>query len=406
MFFSNRSAFSSRNFMLYFCGNIFSVLGVWVQRLSLGWHAWQLSESAIIVGIVAAAQYIPLLILTPFFGVFADQFKPKKNAIVMHFILMFVATILSILTFIDSMDIIYLVFLSLLYGIANSAYSPVRLALIPALVSTNQLSSAVAISSAGFNLSRFLGPGIAGYIVAVYGLGYAYLVNAITYIPVIIILAFIKVKDLRNQQGIGESFFSRLKEGLVYTLNHELIKNVIIIAGISSFFGRGLIELLPVFAATIFEGDSGTLGVLMASSGFGAVIASIVYMTGYLDMKLSKAVLYGGYGMGLSCFLFAFTKSLWLGSLMISMIGFFITFVAVGSQSEVQMKVANELRGRVSSLWTIIVLGGPAIGSLIAGILSSLIDPKTTALLYSTMCICLLFYINRKDTKDNSVKKY
>ena len=203
MFVSKKSAFSSRNFTLFFCGNIFSVLGVWVQRLSLGWHAWQLSESAIIVGIVAAAQYIPLLILTPFFGVFADQFKPKKNAIVMHFILMFVAIILSILTFIDSMDIIYLIFLSLLYGIANSAYSPVRLALIPALVSTNQLSSAVAISSAGFNLSRFLGPGIAGYIVAVYGLGYAYLVNAITYIPVIIILAFIKVPDIRKQQGIG-----------------------------------------------------------------------------------------------------------------------------------------------------------------------------------------------------------
>ena len=91
---------------------------------------------------------------------------------------------------------------------------------------------------------------------------------------------------------------------------------------------------------------------------------------------------------------------------MISMLGFFIAFVAVGSQSEVQVKVANELRGRVSSLWTIIVLGGPAIGSLIAGILSSLIDPKTTALLYSTMCIFLLLYINRKDTKDNSVKKY
>ena len=181
---------------------------------------------------------------------------------------------------------------------------------------------------------------------------------------------------------------------------------MIIIAGVSSFFGRGLIELLPVFAATIFEGDSGTLGILMASSGFGAVIASIVYMTGYLDMRLSKAVLCGGYGMGLSCFLFAFTKSLWLGSLMIAIIGFFITFVAVGSQSEVQMKVDNELRGRVSSLWTIIVLGGPAIGSLIAGILASFVDPKTTALLYSTMCVSLLLCINRKHTKDNSVKKY
>ena len=95
-----------------------------------------------------------------------------------------------------------------------------------------------------------------------------------------------------------------------------------------------------------------------------------------------------------------------MGSLMIAIIGFFITFVAVGSQSEVQMKVTNELRGRVSSLWTIIVLGGPAIGSLIAGILASLVDPKTTALLFSTMCISFLLCINRKHTKDNSVKKY
>ena len=84
------SALSSKNFKLYFCGNIFSVLGVWIQRLSLGWHAWQLSESAFIVGLAAAAQYLPLLILTPFFGVLADQYKPRSSAIVMHLILIFV----------------------------------------------------------------------------------------------------------------------------------------------------------------------------------------------------------------------------------------------------------------------------------------------------------------------------
>lgn len=395
------SALSSKNFRLYFCGNIFSVLGVWIQRLSLGWHAWQLSESAFIVGLAAAVQYIPLLFLTPFFGVLADQYKPRSSAIVMHLILIFVALSLSVLTLINQMEIVSLLFLSFLYGVANSAYSPIRLALIPSLVSAKQLSSGVAISSAGFNLSRFIGPGIAGYIVTVYGLGYAYLVNAITYIPVVIVLAFIKVKEIKEISNKKEGFFEKLKKGMIYTFNHDVIKNVILIAGVSSFFGRGLIELLPVFTATVYDGGSETLAILMAASGLGAVLASLIYMSGVLDLKLSKAVFYGGFGMSIMCLFFALTENLIIGSLMVMMIGFFITFVAVGSQSEVQLNVANELRGRVSSLWTIVVLGGPAVGSLFAGVLANELGPKLTAMIFSSICLVILSFIAMKKVGQN-----
>ena len=395
------SALSSKNFRLYFCGNIFSVLGVWIQRLSLGWHAWQLSESAFIVGLAAAAQYIPLLFLTPFFGVLADQYKPRSSAIVMHLILIFVALSLSALTIINQMEIVSLLFLSFLYGVANSAYSPIRLALIPSLVSAKQLSSGVAISSAGFNLSRFIGPGIAGYIVTVYGLGYAYLVNAITYIPVVVVLAFIKTKEIKEISNKKEGFFEKLKKGMIYTFNHDVIKNVIVIAGVSSFFGRGLIELLPVFTATVYDGGSETLAILMAASGLGAVLASLIYMSGVLDLKLSKAVFYGGFGMSIMCLFFALTENLIIGSLMVMMIGFFITFVAVGSQSEVQLNVANELRGRVSSLWTIVVLGGPAVGSLFAGVLANELGPKLTAMIFSSICLVILSFIAMKKVGQN-----
>ena len=395
------SALSSKNFRLYFCGNIFSVLGVWIQRLSLGWHAWQLSESAFIVGLAAAVQYIPLLFLTPFFGVLADQYKPRSSAIVMHLILIFVALSLSVLTLINQMEIVSLLFLSFLYGVANSAYSPIRLALIPSLVSAKQLSSGVAISSAGFNLSRFIGPGIAGYIVTVHGLGYAYLVNAITYIPVVVVLAFIKVKEIKEISNKKEGFFEKLKKGMIYTFNHDVIKNVIVIAGVSSFFGRGLIELLPVFTATVYDGGSETLAILMAASGLGAVLASLIYMSGVLDLKLSKAVFYGGFGMSIMCLFFALTENLIIGSLMVMMIGFFITFVAVGSQSEVQLNVANELRGRVSSLWTIVVLGGPAVGSLFAGVLANELGPKLTAMIFSSICLVILSFIAMKKVGQN-----
>ena len=395
------SALSSKNFRLYFCGNIFSVLGVWIQRLSLGWHAWQLSESAFIVGLAAAVQYIPLLFLTPFFGVLADQYKPRSSAIVMHLVLIFVALSLSVLTLINQMEIVSLLFLSFLYGVANSAYSPIRLALIPSLVSAKQLSSGVAISSAGFNLSRFIGPGIAGYIVTVYGLGYAYLVNAITYIPVVVVLAFIKVKEIKEISNKKEGFFEKLKKGMIYTFNHDVIKNVIVIAGVSSFFGRGLIELLPVFTATVYDGGSETLAILMAASGLGAVLASLIYMSGVLDLKLSKAVFYGGFGMSIICLFFALTENLIIGSLMVMMIGFFITFVAVGSQSEVQLNVANELRGRVSSIWTIVVLGGPAVGSLFAGVLANELGPKLTAMIFSSICLVILSFIAMKKVGQN-----
>jgi len=402
MKFSSRSALSSKNFRIYFYGNILSVVGIWVQRLSLGWHAWQLSESAFIVGLVAAAQYLPLLLLTPFFGVFADQYKPRIGAVVMHIILMCVALILSFLTFMESMDVRYLVILSLFYGIANSAYSPIRLALIPVLVPSTQFSSAVAITSAGFNLSRFLGPGIAGFIVTFYGLGFAYFVNAITFLPVIFSLLIIKIPLVKNKEKLSESYFQKLREGFTYTLNHELIRNVILIAGISSFFGRGIIELLPAFAVTIYSGGSDTLAKLMAASGFGAVIASLIYMTGILDLRLRQAVLYGGYGMAVSCMLFAFTKNISLGIVIVTLIGFFITFVAVGSQSQVQVKVANELRGRVSSLWTIVVLGGPALGSLVAGLLINEFGAKLTIVVFSSVCILCLVYIQWRQTETSN----
>jgi predicted MFS family arabinose efflux permease len=315
-------------------------------------------------------------------------------------ILMCIAMILSFLTFMNLMDVSYLFVLTLFYGIANSAYSPIRLSLIPVLVPANQFSSAVAVTSAGFNLSRFLGPGIAGFIVTFYGLGFAYLINAITFIPVIISLLLLKIPTISKPLNSSDGYFQQLHQGFHYTLNHKVIRNVIIIAGISSFFGRGLIELLPAFTATTFGGGSAVLAELMAASGLGAVVASFLYMTGKLDFKLHKAVLYGSYGMVVSCLLFAFVESIIFGIVAVTMIGFFITFVAVGSQSQVQVQVANELRGRVSSLWTIIVLGSPALGSLLAGIMFSKFGARPTVITFSLTCLVLLVIINWFQSKN------
>jgi len=224
----HHSALRSKNFRIFLYGNTISVLGIWIQRLALGWQAWQLSESSLMVGLVAAMQFLPLLLLTPFFGVFVDRIRPRYGMIVMHCVLrprygmivmhcvlMLIATVLGMLTLTDRMTIEILLLLSLLHGIANSAYSPIRLALIPDLVEQSQFPSAVAISSVIFNTSRFVGPGLAGTIVSLWGLGFAYIANAVTYIPVILSLLIIRTIRQRPQPAKDQKYLAQLAEACI-----------------------------------------------------------------------------------------------------------------------------------------------------------------------------------------------
>lgn len=391
------SAFASRNYRKYLYGNIFSVLGVWIQRLALGWHAWQLSESALIVGVVAAAQFMPLVLLTPFFGVLVDQVNTRLAAVVMHIILAVIASGLAVLTLSGNMTVEWLIGLAFMHGLANSAYSPVRLALIPDLVRKEQFPSAVAIASMAFNISRFIGPGIAGAIVALYGLGSAYAINAITYLPVIYVLLIIRIDEHPPDPGAKKSYFAQLMEGLRYTRDHARIRQIILLSGVSNFFGRGILELMPAFAALIFDGDSSVLAALMAAAGVGAILASLVFSSRRFQSHLHALVVIGSIGVGLSIVLFGLVKTLPMGIFVVLMLGMFASLVSIGSQTEVQILVENRLRGRVMSLWTLVIMGGPAIGSVVAGAMAGDIGATYTSYSFAISCLLLILLVGIKN---------
>jgi len=390
------SAFSSRNYRKYLYGNLLSVLGIWIQRLALGWHAWQLSESALVVGLVAAAQFLPLVLLTPFFGVFVDQVSTRIAAIVMHSILALIACALGVLTLSGNMTVEWLVALAFMHGLANSAYSPVRLALIPDLVRKEQFPSAVAIASMAFNISRFIGPGIAGAIVALYGLGSAYVINAITYLPVIYVLSIIRIDEHPPDPTTKKPYFAQLMEGLRYTRDHRRIRQIILLSGVSNFFGRGILELMPAFAALIFDGGSSVLAVLMAAAGVGAILASLVFSSRRFHPHLHTVVVVGSIGVGLSIVLFGLVDGLPMGVFVVLLMGLFASLVSIGSQTEVQMLVENRLRGRVMSLWTLVIMGGPAIGSVVAGALAGDVGATYTSFAFASSCLLLILVVGIK----------
>lgn len=383
------SAFGSKTFRTYLYGNIFSVLGIWVQRLALGWQAWQLSESALVVGLVAAAQFMPTILFTPFFGVIVDRINAKSGAIVMHVIMTVIAFGLAALTFTNSMTTEWLLGLALMNGIANSAYAPIRLALIPDLVTKKQFPSAAAMTATIFNLSRFIGPGVGGAIVALYGLGYAYVVNAVTYIPVIFALCIIRI-DAHKPEHVGPTdYFGQLAEGFRYTRDHALILQLMLVAGVTNFFGRGLLELMPAFAALIFDGGSNELALLMSAVGFGAIAASLLLSLRTLQRRLTQVAFGGAIGVSLSIAMFGTVETLPAGIAVAASLGLFASLVSIGSQTEIQLHVENRLRGRVMSLWSLVIMGAPALGSVLGGSLAGNYGSSVTAFVFGAGCLAL-----------------
>ena len=365
---ARESALKSSRFRIYLGGNVFSVLGIWVQRLALGWQAWELSQSALVVGLVAAAQFMPTLVITPLFGVVVDRISPRIGSIVMHVILTMIAFVLTGLTFAGQMTSEWLLTLALANGVANSAYAPIRLALIPELVTRGQFPSAAAITATVFNLSRFVGPGVGGAIVALYGLGYAYLINAVTYIPVIFALMVIHTKPREVHEAGPSNYLGQLAEGFRYTLEHPVILQLILMTGISNFFGRGLLELMPAFTALIFSGGSSALAALMSGIGVGAICASLLLTQPFVQARLRAAAFVGVVGVGDGQSVSSVRSACCPPALRSPhLLGFFASLVSISSQTEVQLLVENRLRGRVMSLWTLVIMGAPAVGSVLGG---------------------------------------
>jgi len=386
----SHSALDSAYFRRYLFGNILSVLGIWVQRLALGWHAWELSESALIVGLVASAQFMPTIFFTPFFGVMVDRISARNGAIVMHIIMTSISFGLAGLTMAELMSTEWLLGLALAHGVANSAYAPIRLALIPELVTKAQFPSAAALTATVFNLSRFIGPGVGGAIVALYGLGFAYLVNAVTYIPVVFALLTIHTEPKVPDTTGPANYLGQLTEGIRYTGTHPLIFRLIVLTGISNFFGRGILELMPAFAAMIFSGGSSELAALMSAIGVGAITASLLLTQRFLQRRLRIAAHVGAAGVGFSIALFGAVSSLAAGVVVAAMMGMFASLVSISSQTEIQLAVENRLRGRVMSLWSLVIMGAPALGSVLGGSLASVFGPSPTSYAYAIGCLGLV----------------
>lgn len=385
-----RSAFTNRNYAIYMSCNSISLIGFWMQRVAVSWLAWALSRSEFWVGAVAFSEIAPLIVISPLFGVWADRFDRKTMAIIAQSLMLLQAFVLFLLAWLELLNIGLLFFLALTEGIIQAAYQPIRLAIIPNLVRKEDLVSAAAFTAVAFNVARFAGPALAGVVIVVSSPAMAILFNAASYLLIVTAWFFIRL-PVRERPVIQSSFFKDIRDGFHYVLDEKALFYMFMLLTVVSFFVRPVTFMFSAFVGAVYEAGPGTLALFTSSLGIGAVLAGLkLSMDGQTEGLVRKILLMTLVAIA-ALIGFATIRSTWVATLLVFVFGFAVTIVSVASQTLVQNRIDDAMRGRVLSLWAAFTRGAPALGVLVIGWFSSfygLMIPNTVAAL---CCLGSLF---------------
>ena len=380
-------AMKNRNYRLFFAGQGISLTGTWMQQVALGWLVYRMTNSALLLGVVGFAGQIPAFFLLPFAGAVADRYHRRKALLITQFLAMLQAAILAFLVLTDMITVRYIIMLSAVLGVINSFDMPIRQAFTVEMVDKKEdLGNAIALNSSMFNLARLIGPSVAGFLIAAAGEGICFLVNAVSYIPVIISLCVMDIA-YRENKGTGKGIFHALKEGFDYAFGFSPIRSILLLLALISFMGVSYQILMPVFAKDIFHGTSRTLGFFMAMAGAGA-LAGALFLAGrksVIGLVRMIAVSSGLFGAGLVAF--SFSRELWLSMAVIFVSGFSMMVVMASSNTILQTIVEDDKRGRVMSFYVMAFIGTAPFGSLLAGDLATRIGAPRVMLMGGMCCI-------------------
>jgi MFS family permease len=382
-------ALRERNFAIYTAGNGLSLVGTWIQRIAVGWVAWELTGSATWLGAVAFADLFPAVVLGVLGGAIADRVSQVRILVVGHVLMMLQALALAGLTLAGLTTVELLFALVLLGGMVTAFNQPARLALVPSLVPRQHLSTAVAINSINFNLARFIGPVIAGALIVASGAGAAFLANALSFLAFLLALSRLRLPPRLGDGGRASSLLADIAEGIRYTLSHQGLGPLLLLLLVFAVGVRPLAELLPGFADAVFGRGAPGLAALSAAIGVGAIGGGYWLAQRGQTGGLWPVVLAAAVAMGLCGLAFVATASFLVALLAAAAAGAAMVISGAGGQTIVHMTVEGRMRGRVLSLYGMMFRGGPAIGALIMGAIADLVGLRL-ALAAGAVCSLLL----------------
>jgi MFS family permease len=376
-----------RNFRLFFAGQSISLVGTWMQMVAIGWLVYHLTNSALLLGLVGFFSQIPSFVLTPFTGVFVDRWNRHRILVITQTLSMIQAFALAFLTLTGTINILSIILLSLSLGLINAFDMPARQSFVIEMVEKKEdLPNAIALNSSLVNVARFIGPAVAGLLVAAVGEGFCFLINGISYVAVIIALLAMKVNKITKRVSIN-NIPKEIKEGFKYSFGFAPIRSILLLLGLVSLVGMPYTVLMPIFAKDILHGGAHTLGFLMAAAGIGALVGGIYLASRKSVLGLVKILTFATGIFGLGLIIFAFSKNLYFSLSMMLVSGFGMLLQIAASNTLLQTITEDDKRGRVMSFFTMAFMGMSPFGNLIAGAMADKIGAPNTVLISGVICI-------------------
>jgi MFS family permease len=375
-----------RNYAFFMGGMAPSLLGSWMQRVGVGWLAWELTHSPAWLGAIAAADFAPILVLAPLAGAVTDRGHPLRQVQIAQALILAQAIGLTLLTFAGQMTIELLFGLSLLLGCLHPFSIAARHAVVPKTVPRDDFATAIALDSAIFQTSRFIGPAIAGILIPTVGVGgtfAAYAVGLAVFLAALFCLDLPPDRKAHGQNHILQD----VREGLAYVRGHPGIWPVFLLLSVISVLIRPLQDMLPGFAGGVFQAGPTGLAWLTASIGVGATISATWIATRGHVKGLARVFVVGCLGLGMATLGFVATTELWVALIFGALSGFTLNSMSTSTQALVQTAVADHMRGRVMSLYTLIFRGTPAIGSVAIGLLAERFGLRLTFAAAAVICL-------------------
>ncbi len=371
-------ALRHRNFRLFVCGQIVSLVGTFMQTVALSWLVFRLTRSEFLLGVTWFCTQVPVFVLAPIGGLVADRHSRHKIVLATQTLAMLQALALAALTLTGNIRIWQVLVLAMVLGTVNAFDMPGRQSLLVQMTGKQDLLNAIALNSAIFNAARMAGPAVAGVVVAAAGEGVCFLLNGISYVAVIASMVAMRLPPVFISKT--ESRWEHLKGGFRYASRTPAIRTLLTLIAWSTLSGMPALVLMPFFAEDIFRRGSQGLGFLMGAMGIGAVIGTLVLARERGTGGLKDVIFYGALTLGLGFIVFALSPSFYLSMAVMPVIGYSVMRQNASANTLIQTLIPDSYRGRIMALYAMTVVGIGPFGGLVAGALAGRIGPRMTVL--------------------------
>lgn len=396
------NSFKNKNFRLFFSGQFISLLGTWMQKTAVSWIVYSITQSKFMLGVSVFATLFPTALFSLYGGIVADRYDRYKILLITQIISLLQAILMTLAVIFFKENIVWwIILLSVMLGIINGFDVPARQSLVRELIIDKaDLPNALALNSSMVNLSKLIGPAIAGFVLEQFGDAICFGSNAVSFIAVLTSLFLMQLPKQEIKQKADKNLKKEFSEAFLFIKNTPTISSAIIFTGLMGLFVLPYSALTPVFAKDIFNGSASTLGVVDGVIGLGAFIGALFLASLKNGTNLTQVLAKNSFLFGIGLLLFSQTNNYPLALLFLIISSFGMMSVRTITNTIVQVNVHNDFRGRVISIYLMVLTSMVPIGSLLVGSVSHYIGVQTTVMIQAFIAIIIsvlyIIYLRKK----------